>query len=149
MNIERLKKALEAWKKIPKKIFYFNEFVAEYDFKNQCGSVCCLMGWSPKYYPELGYYWIDNETHIQHTKKTGYNSSHNNQTNKKILSDHFEANNKDEENVLMKLFGLAYLDDNHIIYDTWVEMEDDRDIESLLKSWQNVIDYFEKIEIEA
>lgn len=37
--------------------FKFSDYVTEYDRINNCGSVCCIVGWFPKLFPKAGIIW--------------------------------------------------------------------------------------------
>lgn len=45
--LNEMKAALERYKTIKEKEFNFDSFVRE--FKHDCGTVCCLWGWEPKF----------------------------------------------------------------------------------------------------
>jgi hypothetical protein len=40
--------------------FRFNEFVSKFDKESGCGTMCCIAGWFPKYFPNSGFYWKEN-----------------------------------------------------------------------------------------
>lgn len=31
--------------------------VSEFDYRTGCGTVCCALGWAPRFIPESGFYW--------------------------------------------------------------------------------------------
>lgn len=37
--------------------FAYDSLVSEYDNETSCGTVCCAVGWYPKWYPESGFFW--------------------------------------------------------------------------------------------
>lgn len=53
--------------------FAYQHFVTSYDPENLCGTVCCIMGWYPKYFPESGLDWEinDNKTDLSMSWKNG------------------------------------------------------------------------------
>jgi hypothetical protein len=53
LNKERLLKLAEFLEQLPSEDFNFNSFVEEYDVQNECGSVCCAIGWMPHVFPDL------------------------------------------------------------------------------------------------
>lgn len=49
---ERFIKLLEFLKTLNNDQFDYSQFVAIYDHKQQCGTVCCAAGWLPKVFPQ-------------------------------------------------------------------------------------------------
>ncbi len=50
--------------------FDYSEFVAKYDKAKECGTVCCVAGWYPKYIQEAGLYWDPKSSNGLVSKKT-------------------------------------------------------------------------------
>lgn len=56
--IKRLEKAIDILEnKIKDEEFRYSSFVSDFDYEHNCGTVCCLAGWYPKYVPESGLRW--------------------------------------------------------------------------------------------
>ena len=53
---ERLLKIADFLEELPPEKFNFRDYVSE--SKNDCGTVCCAIGWLPKIFPE-DFYWIN------------------------------------------------------------------------------------------
>lgn len=51
MNKKRLLKLAAFLRKLPAEKFNINDVVTRWD--NNCGSICCAMGWTPKVFPKL------------------------------------------------------------------------------------------------
>lgn len=57
--LSEMKAALERYRTIEEDQFYFGAFVNKYDAANNCGTICCLWGWEPKF-KVLPVKWINN-----------------------------------------------------------------------------------------
>lgn len=55
--ISRLKESIEVLRSIPKGSFYYGTMVKKFNKDKKRGTVCCWMGWYPKYFPEAGLIW--------------------------------------------------------------------------------------------
>lgn len=53
MNKERLLKLAAFLRELPLEKFDINQVVTSWDFENDCGFVCCAIGWTPQIFPEL------------------------------------------------------------------------------------------------
>ena len=53
MNKERLLKLADFLQELPKDKFDFTSVVEEYDRENECGTLCCAIGWTPAVFPDL------------------------------------------------------------------------------------------------
>jgi hypothetical protein len=53
--IERLKATIEKLKQLEPNKFYYGNFVTESN--GGCGTVCCVAGWYPEWFPESGLKW--------------------------------------------------------------------------------------------
>lgn len=71
-QVEKLELILEKIKTLKPKQFNFAHFVSDYDEENGCGTVCCIVGWFPKFFPKSGFKWKDGElrSEIYETKRT-------------------------------------------------------------------------------
>jgi hypothetical protein len=58
---ERLLRLAEFLEKLPPKKFYFGTWVKEW--KNECGTVCCAIGWCPVVFPEH-FKWCYDTTNV-------------------------------------------------------------------------------------
>jgi hypothetical protein len=58
--IERLEKTIQMMKNLDEGSFDYSAWVSKYDHENMCGTICCVLGWYPKYFPETGITW-DNK----------------------------------------------------------------------------------------
>lgn len=52
INVKNLKKQLKFMKTLKKHQFDFESIVSEFD-ENNCGTICCNVGWTPAVFPEL------------------------------------------------------------------------------------------------
>lgn len=52
MNKERLLKLADFLEELPETKFNFLEVIYKYDEINNCGSVCCAVGWTPRLFPD-------------------------------------------------------------------------------------------------
>lgn len=53
MNKERLLKLVEFLNGLDPSEFQFSSTIDSVDEKNECGTVCCAMGWTPRVFPDL------------------------------------------------------------------------------------------------
>lgn len=60
--IERLAEVVVMLKELENKQFDFNDYIV--DQKNGCGTVCCALGWMPRYMPQVGLRWIEEGGYI-------------------------------------------------------------------------------------
>lgn len=51
--------------------FIYNHYVGKSDMENGCGTMCCIMGWYPKYLPESGLIWRLNHNQTDITVSFG------------------------------------------------------------------------------
>lgn len=68
MKKQRLLKGAAFLDELPRNKFLFSSVVEEYDYENDCGTVCCFMGWTPVIFPHLMEWWIGIDS-IYHTVK--------------------------------------------------------------------------------
>jgi hypothetical protein len=61
--LSEMKAALSRYRTIEEDQFYFGVFVNKYDAANNCGTICCLWGWEPKF-DVLPVEWINNKNFI-------------------------------------------------------------------------------------
>jgi hypothetical protein len=61
--ITEIKAAYERYKTIKPEEFNFGDFITSFDDINNCGKVCCLWGWEPKF-GVLGVKWLKNKISI-------------------------------------------------------------------------------------
>ncbi len=59
--LEEMKAALERYKTIKPEEFDFGDFVAKYDYQEQCGTICCLWGWEPSFGVLEGVKWYKSK----------------------------------------------------------------------------------------
>lgn len=55
--IQRFKDTIAMLESLPAWKFDFSNWVTDSSVENECGSVCCTLGWYPKYFPESGLTW--------------------------------------------------------------------------------------------
>lgn len=55
--LRRLKKTITKLSKLKKENFNYELFVDKWNKEKQCGTVCCVAGWYPKWFPEAGLIW--------------------------------------------------------------------------------------------
>lgn len=55
--LQRLKDTIDKAKELEPHQFNLENWVTEYNYKNNCGTVCCIAGWYPKWFPEAGLKW--------------------------------------------------------------------------------------------
>lgn len=60
--LSRLWSTIEMLYQLKEEDFRYNSFIAE--SHNHCGTVCCVAGWYPKYFPESGLRWMNGEEGI-------------------------------------------------------------------------------------
>lgn len=60
MNTKRLSKLVGFLKDLPEEKFYFGRVITEHE--NNCGTVCCAIGWTPAIFPELVSWEEDEDT---------------------------------------------------------------------------------------
>ena len=52
MNVENFDKLIDFLDNLEPSKFYFDDVVSKYDKDNECGTVCCAIGWTPAIFPE-------------------------------------------------------------------------------------------------
>jgi hypothetical protein len=57
---EKFAKIIEFLKGLKPEQFRYDDIVAEYDKSNNCGTVCCVLGWFPAIFP-TNYSWANSE----------------------------------------------------------------------------------------
>lgn len=71
-KIKRLEDTIKMVENLKDEEFYFGDFVKEGDAKNVCGTICCVAGWYPKYFPECGLaYELDDSGNVDITYDIG------------------------------------------------------------------------------
>lgn len=55
-GVKMLRKLLEGVKTLDDIQFDYSRYVSEQD-SDGCGTVCCFIGWAPRFIPEIGYKW--------------------------------------------------------------------------------------------
>jgi len=55
--VEKLELILEKVKTLEPEQFVLSDFVYEYNDQDGCGTVCCIVGWFPKFFPKSGFIW--------------------------------------------------------------------------------------------
>jgi hypothetical protein len=55
--IQRLENTIEKLKQLPPENFNYSLWIT--DSKEDCGTVCCVGGWYPKWFPQSGLIWVD------------------------------------------------------------------------------------------
>lgn len=53
--LERLKATRTMMDTLKEEQFNYGNFI--YEFENECGTVCCIAGWYPKWFPDSGLKW--------------------------------------------------------------------------------------------
>lgn len=53
LNVKRLEKLINFLDQLVPKKFDFSSVVTEVDSAEECGTVCCAMGWTPVVFPDL------------------------------------------------------------------------------------------------
>jgi hypothetical protein len=65
---DKLQLTLDQLKNLSEDYFCYEKFISKFDNKNQCGTICCVAGWYPKWFPHAGLKWTnllpDNKTHV-------------------------------------------------------------------------------------
>lgn len=56
--LSKLNDTLKKMKELDPKKFNYAHFVTECDLNKVCGTVCCILGWYPLWFPESGFKWI-------------------------------------------------------------------------------------------
>lgn len=56
LTLERLKATREKMNTLRPKEFFYGSFVHRND--GECGTVCCIAGWYPKWFPASGLRWV-------------------------------------------------------------------------------------------
>lgn len=56
--IEQLDLTIANMKTLKESEFDYSYLVSEFDEEKKCGTVCCVAGWYPKWYPESGFRWV-------------------------------------------------------------------------------------------
>ena len=56
-DLELLKKLVAGLRTLHPSGFNYTMYVTEWDRKHECGTVCCVWGWMPKFVPEAGVKW--------------------------------------------------------------------------------------------
>lgn len=70
--IDRFNKTIAMLKKIPVHKWNYSAWISDYSVENKCGSVCCALGWYPKFIPESGLEWsLDKENVLCLVDKDG------------------------------------------------------------------------------
>ena len=54
MNTDKLEIILEKVKTLKEEQFRFEEWITEFDEEKSCGTVCCIVGWMPQWFPNCG-----------------------------------------------------------------------------------------------
>lgn len=68
---KNLKIILDKFKQeVSKDQFRFSHMVTEFDTENNCGTICCIVGWFPKLFPNSGFIWVKDGNSIYHTIQT-------------------------------------------------------------------------------
>jgi hypothetical protein len=70
--ISRLQKTLKNLKELPSRSFNYGNFVSKskkLKDGSTCGTVCCVAGWYPKWFPEAGLIWYDHTLEAKSTPK--------------------------------------------------------------------------------
>ena len=73
LRIKRLEDTIEKLKTLKSSEFDYSSFVSKYE--GDCGTVCCVAGWYPKWFPELGLKWIIENNVLYLTKSGVYDIS--------------------------------------------------------------------------
>lgn len=74
--LERLDATIKKLTTLKKEYFDYQYYVSEFDDQHSCGSVCCVVGWYPKWFPEVNIVYhdrtitINSEESIYHTLET-------------------------------------------------------------------------------
>lgn len=58
--IINLEKILEKIKTLKEEEFDFSDYVSRCN-KKKCGTVCCVVGWFPKWFPKSGFTWKERQ----------------------------------------------------------------------------------------
>lgn len=56
LTLQRLRATREKMDTLKPKDFNYDSFVAKDD--GRCGTVCCIAGWHPKWFPDAGVKWV-------------------------------------------------------------------------------------------
>lgn len=56
--VRRLKKTITRLNKLDRDKFDYSAFVGEFNQEKECGTVCCVVGWYPKWFPESNIKWV-------------------------------------------------------------------------------------------
>lgn len=68
-QVENLRLILSKLKTLKPKEFDFSSFVTEFDRENGCGTVCCVVGWFPKWFPNSGLIWKNDDLECVNEKE--------------------------------------------------------------------------------
>lgn len=67
--LERLQATIDNLRSLPNSKFSYEVFVDQYDSKKECGTVCCVAGWYPKWFPKSGLIWEDDTLSVKSRDK--------------------------------------------------------------------------------
>jgi len=71
--LERLKKTIDLSKTLKEEQFNYNKFVTEFDYDNECGTVCCIAGHYPNWGIDIFKYNISTIFIIEVNQLSGEN----------------------------------------------------------------------------
>ena len=141
INLERLKSAYEAYSTLESSAFQFNDWIAKFDYVNKCGTVCCLLGWSPKLIPEMGFTWCEDG------QLEGQEYPH-----KVGIFRYFEAVTFDEQMIMLYLYGINFDNLEVLVAANKIELpliHSHSSLREVLNCWEKLIAHYEKQEKNA
>lgn len=59
--LSRLQATIDQLEKLKPKQFDYSLYVSNYSKRHKCGTVCCVAGWYPKWFPESELEWVYDE----------------------------------------------------------------------------------------
>lgn len=64
LRIRRFEKIIDFLENLPKEKFRFDTTINKFDTDNNCGSICCVVGWFPAIFKEH-FYWSYNDVMVR------------------------------------------------------------------------------------
>lgn len=127
--VEKLELILEKLKTLKPEEFVFYDFVVEHDTKG-CGTVCCVVGWFPKFFRNSGFVWQNGALH---SKK--YDSGYTGNIEKHLI----DLIGLPELWIEYLFFGDSNRPNNNLPY-----LSEDDDLARVIYVWEKAIAYLKK-----
>ena len=127
--VEKLELILEKLKTLKPEQFVFYDFVEEYDTKG-CGTVCCVVGWFPRFFPNSGFKWQEGDL---------LSKIHNSTRTEKIQLHLKELLGLPISWIEYLFFGDSQRPNNNL-----PSLEEDADLARVIYVWEKAIAYLKK-----